>query len=133
MSGLTRRVVAVVVIAAAASGCMLWSPERSRPVVRSNFPPLDAVADGPLIWAEAHPDWGAVPLVVYFSVELLEEAAFEAWAWDFGDGTPFVRRRQPQHTYRHPGVYEVRVWARDRRGRISMDTVKVRVDSETPD
>jgi len=119
-------VVALIVVAV--SGCFLWRSERRRPTTRPDFPPpLDAVIDGPLIWAEAHPNWGPPPLTVYFNVEVLEEARIDAWAWDFGDGSGIVRRRLPQHTYEHLGTYEVHVWARDRSGRVSMDTVTVRV------
>lgn len=128
MTGL-RRAVVMVAVGAVASGCFLLRSETPQIAPRSDFPPpLDAAVDGPLIWAEAHPSWGSAPLAVYFDVEPLEHATFEVWAWDFGDGTPIARRRQPQHTYRRAGIYEVHVWARDRQGRISMDTVKVRVE-----
>lgn len=129
MSGLMRRTVVAAVVVAVASGCFLWRSERPRIVVRADFPPpLDAAIDGPLIWAEAHPSRGAAPLTVYFNVELLEQARIEAWAWSFGDGSAIALRRLPQHTYERPGVYEALVWGRDDRGRISMDSVKVRVD-----
>jgi hypothetical protein len=127
MSGLMRRVV-LVLLAATVSGCFLWRSEHRPPVVRRDFPPpLDAVIDGPLIWAEAHPNWGSAPLTVYFNVELLEDATIEVWAWDFGDGAEVARRRLAQHIYEHAGTFEARVWGRDKSGRISMDVVTVRV------
>lgn len=128
MSGAMRWAVVAVLMVASISGCYLWRSERPPPKARPDFPPpLDASIDGPLIWAEAHPSWGAAPLTVFFNVEVLEEARIEAWAWEFGDGDEIERRRLPQHTYRREGVYEARVWARDRHGRISMDTVTIRV------
>jgi hypothetical protein len=117
------------VIAASIGGCFLWRPERPPPKVRRDFPPpIDAAIDGALIWAEAHPNWGSAPLTVYFNVEVLEDAQIEEWAWDFGDAAGIARRQLPQHTYERTGVFEARVWARDTRGRISMDAVTVRVE-----
>jgi hypothetical protein len=121
--------VTVVALAASAGGCFLWGSDAPRIIARPAFPPsLDAEIDGPLMWCDAHPSWGKAPLKVYFSVELLEPAAPDAWAWDFGDGSAIARLRTPDHVYKTPGVYEAHVWVRDRNGKIGMDTVKVRVE-----
>ncbi len=128
MRGLTRRAVVGALVSVFLGGCFLWRSDEPRPVARPAFPPpIDAVIDGPLIWAEAHPSWGKAPLTVHFDVELLEDARIDAWAWDFGDDTGVVRRQLPRHTYERRGIYEARVWAREVSGRISMDAVTVRV------
>jgi PKD repeat protein len=107
----------------------LWDSGAPRIVARPPFPPpLDAEIDGPVIWSEAHPSWGRAPLKVFFDVELLEAGTPEAWAWDFGDGSPIARHRAPEHVYRQPGVYEAHVWVRDTGGRIGLDSVKIRVE-----
>lgn len=125
-----RSGVVAAAICGLLAGCNWWRvepPRKSRP---PEFPPsIDVEVDGPLIWAEAHPNWGAPPLTVHFSAEPVEAIRATAWAWSFGDGSPIARRRNPAHTYLQPGVYEARVWVRDGDGRIGTDVVTVHVDS----
>ena len=117
-------------ICALLAGCNWWRAEPARKPPLPDFPPpVDVEVDGPLIWAEAHPNWGAPPLTVHFSAEPVETVRATAWAWNFGDGSPIERRRNPVHTYRRPGVYEARVWVRNADGRVGMDIVTVRVGS----
>jgi hypothetical protein len=111
-------------------GCNWWRAEAPRKPRAPRFPPpIDAEIDGPLIWAEAHPSWGAPPLTVHFSAEPVENIQATAWAWNFGDGSKIARRRDPVHTYRQAGTYEARVWVRGGDGRIGTDRVTVRVDA----
>jgi hypothetical protein len=123
-----RSGVVVVAVCGLLAGCNWWRAERPPKPPPPPFPPVtDVGPDGPLIWAEARPNWGAPPLTVQFNVQPVETMRASAWAWDFGDGSPLARRRNPQHTYPQPGVYEARVWVRDVDGRIGLDTVTVRV------
>jgi hypothetical protein len=121
---------AAVVLGVLLASCSWWRAEPVRKPRPPAFPPpLGAPIDGPLIWAEAYPKWGEPPLRVHFSAEPLESTRVSAWAWDFGDGSPIARRRNPVHIYRDAGAYEARVWMRDATGRVSMDVITIRVEA----
>jgi hypothetical protein len=119
-----------VVLGVLLASCSWWRPEPIRKPRPPEFPPpIGAPIEGPLLWAEAHPKWGEPPLRVHFDAEPLESIGIAAWAWDFGDGSPIARRRNPVHTYPNEGAYEAHVWVRDTAGRVGMDVVTIRVET----
>jgi hypothetical protein len=53
----------------------------------------------------ASPSSGVVPLSVQFTDT--STGGPDAWAWDFGDGSPISTQQHPVHTYTAPGSYTV--------------------------
>ncbi len=71
-------------------------------------------ASAPTASFTATPPTGTTPLAV--TVTDTSTGAATAWAWDFGDGTTYVGRTPPAHTYALSGFYTIRLTASNASG-----------------
>jgi hypothetical protein len=65
---------------------------------------------------EARPDEGAPPLRVRFAANVEDATGEVDCEWDFGDGSPKVREKDPTHVYERVGDYEAVAVCRDEIG-----------------
>lgn len=88
----------------------------------------------PLIiaFAEGEPDTGPAPLTVKFKASIQDSNVEDLhFTWDFGDGTPPVREKNPRHQYERPGRYTARLTV-EGGGADDDDTVKISVTAVQP-
>jgi PKD domain-containing protein len=65
---------------------------------------------------------GPAPLTVRFFSESFHEKGLVRWRWRFDDGTT-SEERNPVHTFRRPGYYQVLMEARDARGQDAWNLI----------
>lgn len=76
------------------------------------------------------PTSSCAPFSVQFKNNSLNSTQF---TWNFGDNTPEVTTRDPEHTFRNPGKYQVRLIARNLSScKITADTTYLEIEAGTP-
>ncbi len=76
-----------------------------------------------------NPDSGIVPLTVQFKDNSTNTVT--SWAWSFGDGTT-SNAQNPKHTYKVPGLYDVRLTATGPWGSANIEKVACVTVQEKP-
>jgi len=56
---------------------------------------------------EAKPDHGPAPLTVKFTDHSSSDKKIKSWDWNFNDGTKHSSQKNPTHTFKTPGYYNV--------------------------
>ena len=99
---------------------------------RATPDPVCEVPGRPTVEAAANPRSGTAPLRVRFSSRGTDpDRGRLTYAWDFGDGSEPVDRRNAVHTYTEPGTYTATVTATDPDGESGSAEVEVVVSAPT--
>lgn len=116
--------------AAKASSAPVNRPQIVAPPAAPSGPPRSPTGQRLLLvfgWGD--PDEGPAPLRVRFTLdESRTELIDPKVEWDFGDGSPKSKERDPVHVYRRPGSYTAHLKVVDSDGVEDEDSVDILVE-----